>query len=88
MQSHIVRGVPEEATLLEALFTPLLSDFDAVIRLRKDALPNWDRALPVAHGKKRKAWDADLGSPAVPSGPPAPTSRALLRHIPQGILCV
>eukprot|EP00884_Botryococcus_braunii_P010162 jgi/Botrbrau1/19147/Bobra.0077s0059.1 len=86
LEAHITSGVPAEGPLLEALFTPVLADFDAVIRLRKDALPNWDRGLLLAQRKKRKAWDADLGYPRVPSGPPAALSRALLRHIPQDAL--
>ena len=72
------------------VFAPALADYDAVVLLRRDALPRAQLALShaAAGGGKRSARAADLLSRAGFPGDeedavqPAQAARAVLRSIP------
>ena len=85
-QEHVEAGLHEPGAVRAACLGPALADFDALLLLRRDALPMADLAL---HGPK--AWRAMAASagfrPVQLQGGDALDSkraRAVLRAVPPG----
>jgi hypothetical protein len=86
---------PQEAALA-ALFAPDLSDFDLLIQLRKEALPQAGRALQIPgtssssrHSSKRSRSTAasdELSELLTQVVPPPKRARAVLRAFPEHIV--
>lgn len=89
MQEHIEQGRPDAESVRAAVFGPALADFDALLLLRRDALPAADLALLAP--KAWRAAAARAGFAPLPAEAAAPgaaaegkSARALLRAVPPG----
>lgn len=91
MQESILEGSIQPQRMGLSVFDPLLCDFDAVILLRREALPEADLALlqpESSDGKRRRLLPGLLASAGFPGNKedlvvPPKSARAQLRIIPR-----
>lgn len=91
MQDCILRGTLSHQQMALSVFDPLLSDFDAVILLRRESMPHAELALqnPTMPGQRKARQLPLLLAPAGFASSeeerivPPKSARALLRNIPQ-----
>ena len=85
VQEHIELGRHTATAVREAIFSPAVADFDALLMLRRDSLPSADRA---AQGAKALAAAARKRGFAPLEGShteqPDARARAVLRAVPEG----
>lgn len=81
----------DAAVAVAAAFTPALADFDALLRLRREALPAADRALLPPRAAEAAALQCgfvaagDAG--AAEAAAPGSLAQAVLRAVPAGGPC-
>lgn len=91
VQDAILRGSLSQQQMGLMVFDPLLCDYDAVILLRRESIPQADLALqhPKASGGKRLRLLAKALAPAGFAGSeedlfmPPKSARVLLRDVPK-----
>lgn len=87
-QECVESAAPPDAPVAAAVFGPALADFDALLRLRCEALPGADRALLAPHAAlaaARKHGFVDADAPgAAEAAAPGSRAQAVLRAIPAG----
>ena len=88
MQEHIEHGRPAAEGVCAAVFSPALADFDALLLLRRDALPAADLALQGPKAWRAAAARSGFAPLPVRAAPEAAANakpaRALLRAVPPG----
>ena len=89
MQKFVLEGVVPRVALGITVFDPLLCDFDAVILLRRESIPNADFALMQPEGQRSRLLPRLLAASGFPGDKedmivPPKNARALLRTIPHG----
>ena len=84
-QEHIELGRHTAAAVRAAVFGPAIADFDALLMLRRDALPSADRAAQgakaLADAARKRGFAPMEGSR---SEQPDVRARAVLRAVPEG----
>ena len=88
LQEQVEGGVPADAAAAATLFAPALADFDALLRLRCEALPGADCALlapraALAAALKQGFVEAEVPG-AAEAAAPGSRAQAMLHAIPAG----